>query len=183
MTKTASCPELDKFQPITSDVLPRGAMYLSTTIDHLKHLRLLVQRLYPQEMSVLESQPAECDEITNAEAGSPPQPSCGPNLDPTPARRSGRAAAQNARPGTQIRWQWMLTILVVNQGGIREPEPFKNRALFVMALRHSLLLYYVIRCYCVTLMYLLSYLKKLKYFESEKLLISGCESATIQALC
>ena len=64
ITKTASCPEPNKLQPITSDILTRRARYLRTNIDHLKHLRRPVQSLYPLEMPVLESQPDECDEPT-----------------------------------------------------------------------------------------------------------------------
>ena len=96
-----------------------------------KHLRRPVQRLYPLEMSVLESQPAECDKTTSAEDGSPPQqPSFGPNLNPTLVRCSEWAAAQKARDWLMAQalesdegecWpsSWSTT------GSVRELKPFK----------------------------------------------------------
>ena len=56
----------------------------------------------------------------------------------------------------------MLLLYHVIVLSVRELEPFQNNTLFVLiVLRHSLLLYYIIRCYYVTLLYYLR-LKDLK---------------------
>ena len=140
------------------------------------HLRQPVQRLYPLGMSVVETQPAECDEITNTQYDSPsPQPAAGPNLDPTPVWCCRQAATQTAR-------DWVMAQALDSDGNecwppswstrwsVRELEPFKTiRRYCIMSLTTCI-------CrYCIVLSCLIMWKHMVKNWNivSENLWYSG----------